>query len=105
MKEANLISVLSAFKNLTEDSFDSYLAYHAIQIKNEELKDLDILVSHLKSLSKYIGLFDKYFIGYTIPQISKDFDLLRIDNETIVNIELKKKSSEEIIKTQLLRNK
>lgn len=105
MKEANLISVLNAFKNLSKNSFDLYLAYHSIQIKNEELTDLDVLVGHLKALSKNIGLFDKYFIGYSIPQIGKEFDLLRMDNETIVNIELKKKSTEEKIRAQLLRNK
>jgi len=105
MKEANLISVLSAFKNLDKDSFDSYLAYHLIKIKNNELKDLEVFVDNLKALSKNTGLFDKYFIGYSIPQIGKEFDLLRIDNETIVNIELKKKSTEEKITVQLLRNK
>ena len=105
MKEANLISVLSAFKNLDKESFDSYINYHLIKIKTSELKDLDVLVNNLKSLSKNIGLFDRYFIGYSIPQIGKEFDLLRIDDETIVNIELKKKSTEEKIRAQLLRNK
>lgn len=105
MKEANLISILNAFKNLSQDSFDSYLAYHSIKIKTEELNDLEILVNHLKSFSKNISLFDKYFIGYSIPQISKEFDLLRIDDETIVNIELKRRSTVDKIKAQLMRNR
>ena len=105
MKEANLISVLSAFKNLGKNSFDSYLAYHSIKIKNSELKDLQVFVDNLKSLSKNTALFDKYFIGYSIPQIGKEFDLLRIDKDTIVNIELKRMSTEDKIITQLLRNK
>ncbi|RTY89638.1 DNA/RNA helicase domain-containing protein [Flavobacterium sp. GT3R68] len=105
MKEANLISILSAHKNTTPDLFNSYLKYHTIQIKLEELKDLDVLVNHLKSLSKNISLFDKYFIGYTIPQIGKEFDLLRIDDESVVNIELKKSSTPEKIRNQLIRNK
>ena len=105
MKEANLISILSAFNNLDRISFDSYLTYHSIKIKNSELKDLQVFVDNLKLFSKNIALYDKYFIGYSIPQIGKEFDLLRIDKETVVNIELKKKSTEEKIIAQLLRNK
>lgn len=105
MKEANLISILSAFKKLDKESFESYLMYHSIKIKISELKDLQVLVENLQTLSKSISLFDKYFIGYSIPQIGKEFDLLRIDKETVVNIELKKKSTEEKIIAQLSRNK
>ena len=105
MKEANLISILSAFKKLNANLFQSYLKYHSINIKDEELNDLEVLVNQLKSLTKKINVFDKYFIGYTIPQIGKEFDLLRIDKESVVNIELKKRSTPEKIKKQLLRNK
>lgn len=105
MKEANLISVLSAFKNLSKDSFASYLAYHSIKIKNSELKDLQVLVDTFRAFSKNIALYDKYFIGYRIPQIGKEFDLLRIDKETIVNIELKSTNTDDKILAQLLRNK
>ena len=104
-KEANLISLLSAFKSLNKDSFDSYLTYYAIKIRNSELEDLQILVDDLKALSKNIALFDKFFIGYSIPQIGKEFDLLRIDKEAVVNIELKKKSTKEKIIAQLSKNK
>ncbi len=105
MKEINLISILSAFKNLDKGSFSSYLAYHSIKIKISELKDLQVFVDNLKMLSKNIALFDNYYIGYSIPQIGKEFDLLRIDKETVVNIELKRESTEEKITAQLLRNK
>ena len=33
--------------------------------------------------------FDGYFVGYTIKQIGKEFDLLRFGDDTILNIELK----------------
>lgn len=105
MKEVNLISVLSAFNNLDKESFDSYLDYHSIKIKISELKDLQSLVESFKTLSKNIALFDKYFIGYTIPQIGKEFDLLRIDNETVINVEIKRQSTEDKIIAQLVRNK
>jgi hypothetical protein len=104
MKEANLISVLSAFKNLDKESFESYLAYHSIKMKNSEFKDLQVLVDNLKLLSKNFSLYEKYFIGYTIPQIGKEFDLLRFDKDTIVNIEIKRQSTDDKIIAQLLRN-
>lgn len=52
MKEANLISVLNAFKTLNAELFQSYLKYHSINIKDEELKDLEVLVDCLKPLTK-----------------------------------------------------
>ncbi|OPB98799.1 hypothetical protein BAS10_03750 [Elizabethkingia meningoseptica] len=104
MKEINLLSILSSHKNLDKESFESFLLYHNIKIKASEIKDLQQLVVNFSAISKNTKIFDKYFIGYSIPQIGKEFDLLRIDNESIVNIELKRKSTEEKITTQLLRN-
>ncbi len=105
MKQVNIISLLSASKDLNKESFNSYLTYHSIKIKESELKDLTNLVDDLKSLSKNVALFDKFFISYTIPQIGKEFDLLRIDDESVINIEIKRKSTDDKIIAQLLRNK
>lgn len=105
MKEANIISILNAFKSLPKPIFESYLAYFSIKIRYSELNDLMILFNHLKSMTQNIDLFDKYFIGYSIPQIGKEFDLLRFDSDTIVNIELKSSSEATKIKNQLIRNK
>ncbi|MFG6686232.1 ATP-binding protein [Mariniflexile sp. HNIBRBA6329] len=105
MREANIISILSAYKNLSEEIFQSYLDYFSINIKKDELDDLIVLYTHLKSLTKNIELFDKYFIGYSIPQIGKEFDLLRLDEESVVNIELKRESDLDTISDQLKRNK
>lgn len=105
MKEANLISIINAFNQLDNDLCKSYLNYFNIKIRDSELKDLEILVNHLKSHCKDPKVFDKYFVGYSIPQIGAEFDLLRIDNETVVNIEIKRKSSAEEIEKQLLKNR
>lgn len=104
MKEVSLVSIISAFK-LNVEIFKSYLEYYVITINNEELKDLEVFYTHLRSLSGRLNIYEKYFIGYTIPQIGKEFDLLRIDDSTIVNIELKKHSTLDKIEKQLLRNK
>jgi len=105
MRESNIISILSAHSKLPTDIFESYLDYFSIKIKSDELKDLIVLYNHLKSLTKNIELFDKYFIGYTVPQIGKEFDLLRFDKETIVNVELKRECDLVSITDQLKRNK
>jgi hypothetical protein len=105
MKETNLLSILNAYRGLNEKSFRLYLDYHSIKIKDEELNDLELLVKDMNSHSVGINIFDKFYIGYEIPQIGKEFDLLRIDKNCVVNIELKKRSNLEKIKKQLQRNK
>lgn len=105
MKEANLISICSALRSLPPDLFAKYLTNSSNPLKPEELKDLEVFVNHLKALSNDISIFDKYFVGYSIPQIGKEFDLLRIDDDSIVNIEIKKNSTDEKIKAQLVRNR
>ena len=46
-----------------------------------------------------------FYVGYKIPQIGKEFDLLRFGVTSIINIELKSESSTEKIKAQLLRKR
>lgn len=52
-----------------------------------------------------ISIFDAFYVGYKIPQIGKEFDLLRFGKNFIVNIELKSTCSEERVRDQLIRNK
>ncbi len=105
MREVNLISVIDAFTGLKQETFRSFLNYHFIKIKEDELKDLGVLIEHLKTLSLNPSVYDKFFVGYSIPQIGKEFDLLRIDDDSVVNIELKRMNTNEKIKKQLFRNK
>ena len=52
-----------------------------------------------------ISALDNYYYSYTIPHIGKEFDLLKIDEEKILNIELKSENvGLDRIKTQLIRN-
>lgn len=105
MKEANLISIISAYTKLSEELFQTYLKHFKIEIKLAELDDLIVLISDLQVLDNDITIFDKFFIGYKIPQIGKQFDLLRIGKNQIINIELKRESTVEEIKKQLIKNK
>lgn len=84
--------------------FDSYLNYNGINIKMAELQDLEKLIQTITVVGANARDLDEFYIGYKIPQIGKEFDLLRFGQDTIVNIELKSDSTPQKIKAQLLRN-
>lgn len=70
-----------------------------------EKGSLYYLVSHLLSNNCEIEKLDNFYYSYTIPHIGKEFDLLKLDDKTILNIELKSQNvGLERIKSQLLNN-
>lgn len=120
MKAINIKSVIDVFNNLTVDSISSYLKFFGLKLAmkgdNEGIKAHEIL--SLKSFEarlndtikrgfedKSVNLLDSYFWGYKIPQIGKEFDLLRFGEVTIINIELKSESTKEKVKKQLIQNR
>ncbi|MDD2108311.1 DNA/RNA helicase domain-containing protein [Pseudomonas asiatica] len=105
MKYINLMSLVQASDSLAPLSFNAFLDLHGIQIKPAEIVDLKVLLKALYALPSKLSAFDKFYVGYKIPQIGKEFDLLRFGREFIVNIELKKTCSEDKVKAQLVRNK
>ncbi|WP_052306434.1 DNA/RNA helicase domain-containing protein [Helicobacter cetorum] len=103
MKPINLLSLAQAFDTLDENSYKNFLNHHGIQaIKNHEIESLKNLIQALNSNQTILHHF---YVGYIIPQISKEFDLLRFGENCIINIELKEQQSEEKIQEQLIRNK
>lgn len=58
-------------------------------LKPVEVMTLEKLCYELQHLFVPFSVFDGYYIGYIIKQISKEFDLLRFSDDMIVNIELK----------------
>ena len=110
-RPCNLISVVDAKRSMSEDDFAAYMQIYGVKISKEDsnggLKshELDCLISlclelaHCKNLTP--NVFDKYFLGYVIPQIGKEFDLLRMGNEDIIDIELKSQDDIGKIKQQL----
>jgi hypothetical protein len=105
MKPIDLDSLLQANTSLDENVFASYLDYYAIEFKAAELTDLDSLAKALRASGSKIGDLAGFYVGYKIPQIGKEFDLIRFGASSIINIELKSESSIEKIRTQLLRNR
>lgn len=103
MKPIHLQSLVDAYEDLSPISFERYLQLFSMdRIRDGELHDLKQLLQQFHQ-GEPIPLH-QFFVGYRIKQISKEFDLLRIGQNYIVNVELKRESSLEKIKKQLLQN-
>ena len=76
-----------------------------LKIKDWEISGLRQFCSRLyEVMPDTPGL--KFFYSFTMPKLGKEFDLLRINESSVVNIELKSGNvTEEAIKRQLLQNK
>ncbi len=105
MKPVNLVSLLHVFFHLEETLKKTYFDYHEVKIKDEELNDLSILIELIKKHDENYQDFDGFNIGFVIPQIGKEFDLIKINSQTVLNIELKQAGSQESIKKQLILNR
>lgn len=103
MKPLNIQSFVQSFLSLEKSIYERFSNYHGIDVKEHEANVLVSLVSALNSIGK-IGVFDNFFIGYKIPQIGKEFDLLRIGGNYAINIEMKTASSVDKVLKQLQRN-
>ncbi|MBB3212674.1 hypothetical protein FHW67_001957 [Herbaspirillum sp. Sphag1AN] len=104
-KFVNIKSLLQAKDSLSDESFKGFLKHYGIEIRGAEIEDLRALVKAVNDIGCRIGALDRFYVSYKIPQIGKEFDLLRFGEKSILNIELKRKSTDEKIKTQLIRNK
>jgi hypothetical protein len=105
LKAINILSLVQAFKSLEKGSYSSFLGHYGIDIKDLEVEDLNALVEALCENTGNREILNQFYVGYKIPQIGKEFDLLRFGVEYVINIELKSTCKEERIKGQLQRNK
>lgn len=79
--------------------------YKTSNLGEREKSSVYTLVKELLRVNTPIKFLDNFYYSYTIPHIGKEFDLLKIDNEKILNIELKSENvGLDRIKAQLLRN-
>lgn len=75
-------------------------------IREHEKKDLRKMVDLVYDSSNDINIFDNFYYSYSIPQISEEFDLLKFDEQTVLNIEIKDKMiANKKILYQLEKNK
>lgn len=76
-----------------------------LKIKSWEITGLRALTEHLTENLGDISVLDFYY-SFTIPKLGKEFDLLRINKDTVINIELKSHHvSDERIRYQLQQNR
>lgn len=91
----------------TVNSFETtneYYKYLDTAFRSQELNDISNLVKQLNEHSQEVNT-DGFCLGFKIPQISKEFDLLRFSKDLILNIELKSKNKTELeIEKQLVQN-
>lgn len=77
-----------------------------LNLKSHERKCVEGLVSDLFPLCASPTFFDGFVFSYTIPHIGKEFDLLKISDHGVLNIELKSSNiGKASIREQLLKNK
>lgn len=107
MKAINLFSLINAREDLTDEHFVKYLEQFGInpRIRTSEIYDLKNFIDELLKYSKIPYIFNYYYIGFMIKQIGKEFDLLRIGENSVINIELKRISNDEKTKKQLVQNR
>ncbi len=105
MKHINILSLVQAYSSLDKAIYTKYLNHYGIDIKDEEVQDLESLIDILCAQTSNRNIFNEFFVGYKIPQIGKEFDLLRFGKKYVINLELKSTSTQEKIKKQLIRNK
>lgn len=104
-KELNLISYRRANRSLTDVSFKKFLDFHDVSLKPAEIVNLAALCDLLADNGYGVLDLENFCVGYRIPQIGKEFDLLRFGEDYHINVELKSTSTEEKIISQLKRNK
>lgn len=87
MKPKNLISTLQGDRAL--NILDRNIGKEFKTLKSHEIRVLDAFCKDMISYGCEVGDFDGFFVSYEIPQISKEFDLLRFGVDCVLNIELK----------------
>lgn len=106
MYPINLLNYVSVIKNADINVSKKYyeqITKGNFNLKNEEVDALIELVNLLGT--RDFDIHNNFYINYTIPHIGKEFDLLRISEKNIINIELKSIYNEDNIEKQIKNNK
>ena len=108
MRTVNLKSLIDIYDDNKKKIPQEYIDYigedYNLEIKKDELEPLKELVEKIEQIDKNIAL-NNFYLGYKIPQIGKEFDLIKITDKSVLNIEYKRKIPNiEKIKKQLVRN-
>jgi len=108
MKPLNLYVLTRSIEEFPFNTNEKHLAgrEEVLHIRRHELLSVRYLVDALDSMNLPLSLYDGFDFSYRIPQIGKEFDLLKISDDRILNIELKSVDvGFDKMETQLRRNK
>ena len=96
LKKVNLLNIANIINLELVNDNPEVKKYTGLEgTKDNEQKDLCLLYDMILSLEKDYHCVENFYLNYKIPQINKEFDLLRIGKTSIVNIELKSKNIDE----------
>ena len=106
LKKVNLLTICNLLENNEGKILDldtqKFLGIEGS--KSHEIPLIIALCREFQNFEDYQHLCRDYYLNYKIPQIGKEFDILRIGSESIVNVELKSEVNEGKIFDQLRRN-
>lgn len=106
MRSVNLLLLAAVTDEELFEKYEKQLSFRTEKLKVDfgEINAIRRIIEHLKDEGCKCANLDGFFYAFKIPQIGKEFDLLRIDKETVLNIEIKSQSvSQEAILSQLKR--
>lgn len=98
----DLNSLVSSYKNLSEEVFEGIQSFFNFTMRKEEVNQISAFIDNLNVDDSHFGYF---YVGYKIPQIDKEFDLLRFGQDYILNVEIKSILKEDDARKQLVKNK
>ena len=101
-KPIDLNSLVNSYKKLPEETFEGILKLFDFSMRKEEIDQISSFIGNLSVEDKFLGYF---YVGYKIPQIDKEFDLLRFGENYILNVEIKSELNKEKARMQLVKNK
>lgn len=111
MKTINLKSLINIYLANDEVLPKEYINFigedYGLEVKKYELNVLKSLIEYIEENNTIsLNEYNYFYLGYKIPQIGKEFDLLRFDDENILNIEYKREVADiQTLKEQLIKNK
>ena len=109
MKPVNVYVLSRVMESEVFTAFEKLLSGREehVAARKTEMAALRSMVENIEAYDESAlsgGLFSSFYYSFSIPQISKEFDLLRISNELVINIELKSHATSEKVLRQLKKN-
>lgn len=101
-KPIDLNSIVSSYNTLPKETFNDILDFFHFTVRDREIEQISSFINNLFVEDKFLGYF---YLGYEIPQIGKEFDLLRFGENYILNVEIKSILKEKDARKQLIQNK